>query len=330
MGVPKRHYHLWTDEEERWLRQHYDQPAADLVSAYAKAFPHKPRRRKALKAKCVELGLRISEASKKAALASRPDTQRRLAWEAIPRYDQFSRLAGDFAICSDLHVPKLDPTMWEGFLHTAKRHKLAQCMVLGDFFDQEEFSSWAISGLQPSAISFGQEVGYAVQVLEDLLTHFDRVFCLRGNHDDRILRLLRFALGLSDVFAIVGRRVALSLQRELANKLQVSEYPFCHVGGNWLCAHPSTYSRIPGAVARDVAEVEGMNTVMGNGHLLSMSRDKSDRYWAVDSGCLVDPQKVYYKVFKVRRFPKWSQGFVLLRKGQPILVHREHLAVGMP
>ena len=315
---------LWTPAEETLLRVLYPRlPITEVAQ-------HLQHSREAIAQKAKRLGLRQEPATTKAALATRPQSERKLAWESIPRYDQFSRLQGDFAICSDLHVPFLDPGALAAFLASAKRHGLSQCLILGDFFNQDDFSHWVQVGITPSDVQFKEELVYAAQAMELLLGTFKSVFCLRGNHDERILRVLRFGLDLEDVFRLLGRRSAEVLKAQLADRVQVSEYTFCHVNGRWLCAHPNTYSKIPGGVARDVAETEGMSTIMGNGHLLSMSRDKSDRYWAVDSGCLVDPLKVYYKTMGIKRFPKWQQGWVLLKRNVPLVVHRESAAAEWP
>ena len=320
----------WTLEETTWLRQHYPKrPRKQVTELFANHFGY-TRGFASITLKARMLGLVTEPHAVTASLLSRPQTQRKLAWDAIPRYTAFERLTGEYAICSDLHVPKVDPTMVNHFCQTAKRFGLTRCMILGDFFDQNAFSHWVQVGLQPADVPFGDEIVYAAQVFETLLGQFNHIACMRGNHDDRILRLLRFSLELRDVYAMVGKRVAERLQAHLAQALVVSEYPFCHLNETWFCAHPNTYSKIPGSVARDVAETEGMSTIMGNGHLLSMSRDKSDRYWAVDSGCLVDPLKVYYKVFTVKRFPRWQQGFVILKQNLPMVFHRAHLEGGWP
>lgn len=251
-------------------------------------------------------------------------------WQDVRVYDGFDCPRGDFAICSDLHTPKLSLPLLEAYFTCAKRHKLRQALILGDFFDEDDFSHWVRIGLQPGDVSFGQEVLYAAEVLEGFLRHFERIHVIRGNHDERILRVLHHALGLKDLFSILGRHVSQGLRKYLQKRLQVSEYTYCVVNDSWFCGHPDTYSRVPGGVARDVAETEGMNCILGNGHQLSLTRSRCDRYWAVDSGCLVDPTKVYYKSMSIRRFPHWNQGFVLLKHGVPLLVHAQQALAGWP
>ncbi len=304
----------WTAAEIHGLREYWPiMERKEIVQEFL------GRTYKALEGKANALGLRRSHKAVQEALAARPQTQRKKLWESIPRYDRFDRLQGDFAISADWHIPLVDREMMRLYLDVSKRHRLRRCLVLGDFLNEDQFSHYTVTGASPSEVQFGDELTLAAEVLEELLIAFpDGLYFLRGNHDDRILRLLRWSLGLQDVFALIGRRVAERLQHHLTQKARISDYSFVHVNSSWFACHPATYSKVPMAVARDVAEVEGMHTILGNGHGFGLCKDRSGRYYCVDAGCMCDPRKIWYKSMRVTRHPAWVNGFVLLKDNLPM------------
>ena len=315
----RRSYRIWTPEEITRLREIF--PTTSNLRELGTYFP--TRTLDSVHNACKMRGLYRTAQMTKDSLFSRPQSLIRKSWEAIPKYDQFERLIGDYAISSDWHISKLDPNMLSLKAKIAKKHGITKAIIVGDVFDQDEFSHWSIAGLQPKDVQFGDELIYAAQAFEDALIAFpDGIWITSGNHDERILRLLRFALELSDVFSLIGRRMAEGLRRQFEQKVKVSSYPFCTINGTWYACHPSTYSKIPCAVARDVAETEHMNTIMAGGHIWGLSKDKSGKFYCVDLGIMADPLKVFYKVMRVKRYPKWTQGFMMLKNGLPTLYDR--------
>ncbi|HLC30778.1 MAG TPA: hypothetical protein VJM51_08365 [Dehalococcoidia bacterium] len=309
----------WSKDDEARLRVLW---SVDSWQQLLEEFPG--RSKTSLEQKAGELGLHRGAAATKTALLSRPQSQRRLAWDSIPRYDAFDNLTGDgFAISADWHIPMVDPEMVRLYLDVSKQHRLTRALILGDFLNEDQFSHYVQAGLSPSDVKFGDELIFAAQVLEELLIAFnDGIYFVRGNHEDRILRVLKWSLGVSDVFALIGRRVAQRLQHHLEQKARISDYSFVHVNSSWFCAHPSTYSKVPMAVARDVAEIEQMHTILGNGHGWGLCKDRSGKWYCVDAGCMVDPKKIWYKTMKITRHPAWVQGFVLLKGNRPVMVDR--------
>lgn len=320
----------WTEHELGLLKELW--PVYNSWHELVQDFPG--RGRTSIEKQAQRLGLTRPAGATKTALLSRPQSQRKLAWDSVPRFDQFDNLTGDFAVSADWHVPLVDPEMLRLYLEVGKHHHIRRALVLGDFLNEDQFSHYVAAGLSPSDIKFGDELTFAAQALEELLITFsDGLYFLRGNHDDRILRLLKWSLGISDVFALIGRRVAERLKYHLEQKARTSENSVVHVStsrGLWFACHPSAYSKVPNAVARDIAEVEQMHVILGNGHLLGMSKDRSGRHWCVDCGCIVDPGKVWYHNQKVKRFPKWNQGFVMLRGGFPVIFDKEAAREDVP
>lgn len=306
----------WSPEEKALLSKTY--PTAANSRDLASLFPG--RTLTAIKSAAKTQGiLRTVEAHQRGYL-TRPQSVARRTWDSVPKFDQFERLHGDYMISSDWHINKLDPDMLALKIKVAKRHGITKAVIVGDLFDQEEFSHWVMAGLEPAKIMFKDELVYAAQAFEDALAGFPGgIWLTSGNHDERILRVLRYSLGLSDVFSLIGRRLAEGLKRQFETKVKISAYPFCTINDSWYCCHPSCYSKIPCAVARDVAETEHMNTAMAGGHLWGLSKEKSGRYYCADLGCMCDPLKTRYKVMKVKRFPHWVRGFMMLKGGRPYL-----------
>lgn len=308
----------WTKDDEAKLQQLWPAESwAMLLEVFS------GRTRVGLERKAQALGLKKSHKAVREALASRPQSQRRLAWESIPELTSFERLAGDWVVSGDWHCPFVDPEMMELHHKVGKKLGIKQAVILGDYLDEQEHSHWTAIGASPNDVRFGDELVFAARALEGLVSNFEKVAFMAGNHDQRLLRLLKWSLSLSDVFALVGKRMADGLRQHMEKKVTVSEYPYATINNRYFVAHASTYSKIPGAVARDVAEIRGMSTILGNGHLLAMTKDRSGRHWAIDVGCLVQPDKVWYRSMRVTRHPNWTQGFVTIKNNLPALWDKE-------
>jgi len=118
------------------------------------------------------------------------------------------RVSGDAMLCSDLHVPFHDPKMIGWLCETARSLGIDQLVIGGDLIDFFQVSK------------FRRLHGGGAGVLESLVLTFDllgvlagtfrRIYVIRGNHDDRLQRLIESAIERRNE----AQRILASLQRE--------------------------------------------------------------------------------------------------------------------
>jgi len=209
----------------------------------------------------------------------------------------------------DIHAPFHDPAWLNRLMAIALRRGAEDCIIGGDLID---FSALNHFGRQ-KGVETEAEVDAAEHVVKMLAATFQRVLLFAGNHELRLPKKLDYLLSLEKTMEdfIVSANVS------------VSDYQWCELrsgGETYYIEHPKNASVVPVMVPRKLAAKYHQNVVAGHGHLAGMSRDDSNRYWAIDSGVCCDPRKLAYvqKVHNTR--PQVMQGAVLVERGIPILL----------
>jgi len=219
---------------------------------------------------------------------------------------------GDALILGDLEIPDHDADVLVLAVKIAKKLKIKRLILNGDLLALDGFSKFM--PMLPRTQGTGSEIKVAERVCDALFRPFDEIDVLTGNHCRRPQWGTNGELTLADL---------------LAHAFQQAEItPFSRIHltsgeAEWLVAHPDNYSRIPGAVAREVAEIEHKNVVCAHTHHLSLSIDKSGHYACMDGGHCRDPRRTLYKVAKVNRYPMWAAGFTVIKNGKPYLFSKD-------
>lgn len=219
-------------------------------------------------------------------------------------------LEGDFMVCGDIEIPRHHAGAIRLLLKFQKHYGLSQLVLNGDTFAGDAFSKWAVeTSLQQ--VSLRKELDIGRQMFDALLTAFERVTMISGNHDKRLARHFFGDWTYGDFLKMIAPDV----------EFYEHAYALATSGGEeWLICHPGNYSKVPLSVAREIAEVKQKNVLAAHTHHLGMCKDKSGRWWCVDGGCMADPARAAYKSMNITRHPEWNPGFVMLLNGRPYLV----------
>jgi predicted phosphodiesterase len=207
----------------------------------------------------------------------------------------------DALILSDLHIPYVHRELFELAVKTAHAMKVSMVIIAGDLFDMSWLSPY------PPDVPYhpvGHEIAVSDWYLEYLREHFDRIVGFSGNHDARFAR----ALGATSL-GVVG----LSLDTW-------SDVRWVKLG-NWMIVHPKNYSRRPGTVAREIAEVEQCNVVAGHTHLWGETITRCGRYVAIETGCLAS--QLPYDVMVKATNPRPVHGFTVIKEGVGYLFNQQ-------
>lgn len=230
-----------------------------------------------------------------------------------------SREVGGVSIATDYHAPNHSALWCNRLLAVARRYKLTTHILAGDGLDMSAFSSW---GADPEQ-SWTAEMDAAAEWLWVLYHSFQRVFWLRGNHEDRLARTTNWQLQASQfIDAVLMRRarvlgVRFSFDPE---RLQLSNYPYCTIDGEWLIVHPKSYSRIPGRVANQIAMIRRCHVVAAHSHRANWGWADDGEHVTIDTGGMFDEKHIQYRAFAVTTHPAWQHGFVAYRDGVAALM----------
>lgn len=216
-------------------------------------------------------------------------------------------LAGDWCIFGDVHCPTVDVDFAHLMLAVAERHlrRPRHAICAGDLFNMDCFSDYAdIIGLP----CFKQEVAAAQHFLAELLSVFDQLVILPGNHDRRAAKKTGAALLMRDLVALVTT----------SPRVVVTEWGHVNVttpAGVYRVCHGSEYSVNQLAVADLLAQKYACHVIGHHQHHLAKGMDRFKAHVVIDNGGLFDPSSLAYTLLDSSKKPRMAQGFTLLRGG---------------
>ena len=236
--------------------------------------------------------------------------------EEVPDYrtEILSLPYSDFMVLADFHVPYYSQTLLERSTEVSKRLKIKTAVLDGDFFDMKAFfasnKDWKSHSKEEPRFSF--EVHSGILLIDYLLSHYDNIVFLPGNHDYRILRWLRGEATFSQMTMMITQN----------ERVIISNLAYCNIG-DWRITHPASYSRITGRVAYALANKYNMNIIIGHGHFLGMSKFADAKHWCIDSGGMFDPYSTGYYMREDTTIDKWNPGFVAVKNNRPYLFEED-------
>jgi len=231
----------------------------------------------------------------------------------MEKYDKELHLTGDYMLTGDWHIPFHDPDLTKKLFAVAKRFGIKKLACVGDLMELDAFKTYL-----DKSTSWQYEKQKARNVIKALLTWFDEIVWLIGNHEIRLWKRVQGMGDEEDIFQMV-------LEGEMTRKVKYSTYPYAIVNESWMIVHPKSYSRLqsrnayflaskylPDLMAKGNSPNGRYGVVAFHGHLGGEGTDISGHYRVADGMCMVDPMKVAYKTVKVDTSPEWRQGFFML------------------
>ncbi len=223
------------------------------------------------------------------------------------RFDDPPRLAGDVVIMADLQIPYHDANFINQILSLAATWHIRQLVMAGDVVDMAAFSPFG----KDAEVFAEAEFKAAETILDGMITQFDVIWWLWGNHEDRLRRMLNKELAASRFLRLFTKR---------DDVVKITDYYQCFVEPNWIIAHPKNASVIAGRVPAWLTEKYCANVIAGHGHLWGVSTDRSGTRLAIDIGTCCDPQRLEYTSLRLNTRPAMVQGAMILRGGFPWLL----------
>ena len=224
-----------------------------------------------------------------------------------PNYqDMILKVKGDVVVVGDLEVPDHDADVLELAMAIGKKMGIHQLIINGDFIAADGLSPFPDIPVELDGFDTCKELDIACDILIAMSQQFTSIYTNEGNHDKRVRR------------ATSGQLPAYKLFHKLLPSIQTTPFSQIHLtsgGKKWLICHPKNYSRLPGSVARDIAEIQQMNVVCAHTHHLSMTPTKCGQFWALDGGHCRDESRTLYKIDDVTRHPQWTPGFTVVKNG---------------
>jgi len=309
-------HQAWTDEEKELLRRTYPHMTpTECEFAFRKAGFH--RKYNSITKAAERNGVRKTPETiqhinrKRQDILTHTPILDQLDW--LPTFDQFKVVKADCAVvCSDLHIPYIDKDLFDKMCIVGKRMDATDCIIAGDLFDATMFSSF-IRYMESGLETWEFQMEAASEILKKLLDNFENIWVTKGNHDNRIIKLLLGKIKLKHIFKWVTD--------EVGKRVKVSDYPFCYLFSGKAkikITHAKSYSRMATQVANVMSAKEECSVMNAGGHLLGLSGSMSGR-WVAGLGGLFDTKKFEYIHMTDTTHPKWNSGFFVIREGFPYM-----------
>lgn len=249
-----------------------------------------------------------------------------------------SLVRGNTMLISDLHVPKHCSVTLSRMMDVAEELGIRQLVVGGDLIDFENISRYRPGEPQSHPI---ESIQAATMVLMSLTDQFDIIWVIKGNHDDRLQRMIeaayigrdRFAQYLADLtqsdleahafrerFIVVMEAWTRKLSEKLAKKVRWLAVPEIEIEGPegyppYRFVHPAIYSRNAPQAERRLWQRYVQPIIGTHGHIWGMSIAPNGIHPVIQIGCATDPDKHVYLSERITDHPKWVRGFASIVDG---------------
>jgi hypothetical protein len=269
----------------------------------------------------------------------------------FPRYDSPLTIEGDCLVLNDLEVPFHAAEFVNRCLDLCDAWGIKQLILGGDFLHFEVLSAWgaawqqeagqidsiseatesemraAIQALPPehqgvlleqlqrladNRQTDNDEIKAGAKALKILAQVFEQIYCVIGNHDDRLLRKLQAPMTPQTLLNFMGLTEKCWL---------IKPYYFCNLtsGGElWRIEH----QRAAGInVAIRQADIHDCNVICAHNHLQAFNWSTNGKHYAISSGCCVDEKRLAYAAQRDSNSPAHKIGAVIIRGSTPYLLH---------
>lgn len=218
--------------------------------------------------------------------------------------------APKFVVAGDFHIPYYDKELLKEMINECKDRNIDTIILNGDFIDAKSLSLFL--NLQQLKVTFQDEIREASKVFKLICNHFSNVYATSSNHE------LRFAKKLNGLASTRELYRLFSGIFEEGVDYFLSLYDYCYVGNNWLLCHPNFFSVVPLSIPRALSSKFRRNVICSHLHRLSLGKDVSGAYYAIEAGGLFDPDKLEY-LRKTSKIPAQQSGYVIVENNTPIL-----------
>lgn len=216
---------------------------------------------------------------------------------------------GEYVVTGDYQIDTHNPHFVERMLAVAGRLSRPRTLIIaGDFINADAFTGYDSDiDLSP----FSDEVDAGRAVFRQLLSTFQRVYWLWGNHERRVGKRTRAALQPQHLWALMAHDA----------RVQVSIWGHCVIenpdGNDWRITHGSNYSINQLTVADTLAQKYQQNIISHHEHHLAVGWDRYKRYVIVNNGGLFSQPDMAYVVLDDSKHANMQNGFTVLSWGYP-------------
>lgn len=232
--------------------------------------------------------------------------------------DRFKPLVrtGDAMVTCDWHIPLHDPVLINAMIECARKNKIKNLIIAGDYFHMEEFSSFL--PYQPeAALEIEKHDGNLI--MKTLCRTFDTIDIIWGNHDFRLARKLGYKKSFEECMDWMLDQLTV----EERAKLRISSldhmfyYPIADK--KWYVCHQSNFSKVPLTVPRSLAQKYSCSVFSTHSHHCALGMAHNGVDICIEGGGFFSKSRTEY-IQKSTDNHEWVPGFTMFKEGVPTVV----------
>jgi hypothetical protein len=233
-----------------------------------------------------------------------------LAALSIPTLPTPLELTGDWLIVGDVHAPYVSPAYALRVVQVARKNKVKNLLIAGDFWDYSNHSIY--DDVVPPA-SWQTEKAAGKRIIQEWGAWFSRVEFLMGNHERRKEKKLQGHEDDEDIFSPLAA---------VCKNMHSTNYGWAEVysgSEKYRITHPKAYSINQLTVADALALKYDCHVISFHEHHLAIGLDRYGRHIIINGGCLVDCGALAYVALDDSKAAAMVNGFVMVKRGTPTL-----------
>ncbi len=200
-------------------------------------------------------------------------------------------------VSADTHLPYVDRDLLATMREAIHRFDIQCVLHLGDLFDMHKFSSY---GQTDHSLTWQQEKEIAsniiLQLARDLRVRGGYQIISRGNHDYRWIKKLGDHERLTGLVSSISPDMGILIKEGdivIADNPTLEGVPDENGRNTWLFTHPAQF-KAPFGTPTAMALMEQKNVISAHAHHFGITRDASNKFWAVEAGGLFQEKSFEY------------------------------------
>lgn len=242
------------------------------------------------------------------------ETQMRIAESPFPRYDSPLVMEGDALVLPDVEIPYADHEFLNNCIELARKWKIDQCILAGDFLHFDSLTHWEPCWTNDSEdgihLNLSQELEMARRDTKVLSQAFKKIDFVLGNHSGRLLRALSSPIFPSEILRLI----------EAGNRWRIAPYYYSILisnGEKYQIEHPNSATKVSPI---KLASKYQCHILQAHSHKWGIDRDISGRFWAISMGCVVDEMRLPYAAQRHNTGEAHVLGAVIVKDGYPYVL----------
>ena len=216
-------------------------------------------------------------------------------------------LEGDWIIASDWHIPFVDIELYSLLFDLAKRERIENILIAGDFFDFGHLKTNWLLERTIEVTTVDQEFEIAKEILKELNEHFKQIVIFGGNHDLWLIKKLEGEISLPTVFKM------------LLDTAITTPYRYVTIssgGEDWRVSHPKGYRKLNLTAPRELTTIHpNQNIIIAHFHRFSFGIAPNGSSFIVELPAISEVSRLVYTQLDDNFYPRQVSGFGYLKEG---------------